>query len=146
MLRKSIVALGLALLPLTLLAHDDVPNPVWCAGGTMLEVGSFSFDQSVLAPSPEVCGAVINKNCGQFDDDYARSFETTNDYCHGYSRARVAGEIPDAGTVMVLVTSPDSFLSQTHHADYSVAEGVEGVCLRCEGTLPPVLPIVPRRR
>lgn len=152
MLRRTGFAICLALASGALMAHEELPHPVWCAGGTMNQVASFQFGADALVArsgsgSGGSCtGSVGNlaKNCGQFDDDYKRGYDASQGYCGTFSRPRRLNEVPDAGSVIVLVTSPDSFLRSTHHADYSVSQGLEGVCLRCEGLMSPVLPVRPR--
>ncbi len=137
-------------------AHSELPSAEWCAGGHPREVATFSFGPHALTPAPKpprdsgsTCpaaapGRPAAKNCGDFDDDYKRGFDASKSYCDGFKRDRVAGEVADAGSVVALVTTPASFLRPSHHADYSVSEGLNGVCVRCESR-PVVVPISPIR-
>ncbi len=148
MLRRTGPLLCLLIASAPLLAHSELPHPVWCEGGTMHEVARFEFGPGALtASSSTPCPTGLNagslaKNCGQFDDDYRNADDTSRRYCGSFARPRQLGEVPDAGSVIVVVTSPDSFLRTTHHADYTVSQGLTGVCLRCEGRLS--VPIRPR--
>jgi hypothetical protein len=148
MLRRTGLLLSLLIASAPLLAHSELPHPVWCEGGTMVEVARFEFGPGALTPSSSAsCPTGLNagslaKNCGQFDDDYKSAHDTGHRYCGSFARPHLLGEVPDAGSVIVVVTSPDSFLRATHHADYTVAQGLKGVCLRCEGRL--AEPIRPR--
>jgi hypothetical protein len=141
MLRRTGLLLSLLIASARLLAHSELPHPVWCEGGTMNEVASFRFGPDALTPGASapcptgVHAGSVAKNCGQFDDDYRSAHDTGHRYCGAFARPWRFGEVPDAGSVIVVVTSPDSFLRDTHHADYTVSQGLEGVCLRCEGRL-----------
>jgi hypothetical protein len=148
MLRRIGLLLSLLIASAPLLAHSELPHPVWCEGGTMVEVARFQFGPDALPPSSSTTcpsdpkSGSVAKNCGQFDDDYRGAHDTGQRYCHGFERQWQLGEVPDAGSVIMVVTSPETFLRATHHADYAVSQGLEGVCLRCEGRL--AEPIRPR--
>jgi hypothetical protein len=149
----------LSLLAGPVLAHSELPRAQWCEGGDPREVASFDFGPEALTPRPpprpgsgsDSCpsagaGAdgknISAKDCGQFDDDYRSASNVGAYYCHNFQRVRRRGEIADAGSVVVIVTAPETFLRPTtHHADYSVTQGLEGVCVRCESLR--VLPIDP---
>jgi len=139
-------------------AHGDLPTPAWCEGGDPREVASFSFGGDALSftrdaePDGESksTGVIIcadgkspdqSKNCGQFDDDYKRGGDAGHRYCNGFKRPRRPGEVADAGTVVTLVTEPASFLGPTHHSDYTLNQGLAGVCVRCESRSVPILPV-----
>ena len=159
MLRHFCVVLLLAAPATAVFAHDEVPSAQWCAGGDPQEVATFSFSPNALmtatangkagSPSPIICSdqtgsdggknAAQVKNCGQFDDDYKRGSDAGNGYCGTFKRPRRRGEIADAGSVVTLIEAPASFLSATHHADYSLSQGLSGVCVRCE-SIPPSPP------
>ncbi len=147
MLRRLSLLFCLALIASPLMAHSELPGAAWCAGGQPTEVASFRFEPGALSarsgtdtcPGPGDSGNV-GKNCGQFDDDYGRGFHASHRYCATFEYRRRRNEIRDAGSVVVLVSRPASFLRPTHHADYSAAQGLEGICVRCEtaGSLPAV--------
>jgi hypothetical protein len=156
MLRHFCVVLLLATPATAVFAHDELPTAQWCAGGDPQEVATFSFSGHALtaapmakagAPGPIICAdqpsggknAAQAKNCGQFDDDYTRGSDAGNGFCGNFKRPRKRGEIADAGSVVTLVEAPASFLSTTHHADYSLSQGLSGVCVRCE-SIPPAPP------
>jgi hypothetical protein len=145
MLRRTGLALCLSLACGALSAHDELPHPVWCAGGTMQQVGSFSFTPQMLEAQAALTtcptGGGGQRNCGQFDDDYKRGYDASQAFCHAYSRPRLIGEVADAGSVIVIVTYPLSFTSEEHHAAYSITSGLQGVCMRCEGMMSPVAPV-----
>jgi hypothetical protein len=133
----------LSLLAGPVLAHSELPSARWCEGGDPHEVASFDFGPGALTPPPRpgVCTGsntgeggknLSAKDCGQFDDDYRRGADAGKRYCDTFQRPRRYGEIADAGSVVVIVTEPASFLRTTHHADYSVTQGLEGACVRCE--------------
>lgn len=150
MLRRLCATFCLCVLTGPLLAHADLPTPQWCEGGTPREVASFRLTPEALAarPGTGTCtgsgDGSAAKNCGQFDDDYRRGYDASQGFCGGFERLRRRGEAADVGSVIVLVTSPETFLRTTHHADYTIAQGLEGVCVRCESLAPPVLPVTPR--
>jgi hypothetical protein len=147
MLRRYAFLLCLTLASTPAFAHTELPHPIWCEGGTMQQVASFSFTPQMLAAQPalEICpvdeGGDEVRNCGQFDDDYKRGYDASQLFCHAYSRPRLIGEVPDAGSVIVVVTYPLSFTSAEHHAAYAISSGLQGVCMRCEGKLSAVTPI-----
>jgi hypothetical protein len=149
MLRRYAFLLCLTFASAPAFAHTELPHPIWCEGGTMHEVASFSFTPQMLAAQPplEICPADQGgsgsglKNCGQFDDDYKRGYDASQMFCHAYSRPHLIGEVPDAGSVIVVVTYPLSFTSAEHHAAYAITSGLQGVCMRCEGKLSAVAPI-----
>lgn len=122
-------------------AHSELPTAQWCEAGTPVEVASFRFSPSALlrpadggdsCPVGSDASAPLAKNCGQFDDDYKHALGTCQHYCDGFRRVRGRDEIADAGSVIPLVSAPASFLSETHHRDYTLNQGLSGICVRCE--------------
>ncbi len=122
-------------------AHSELPSAQWCETGTPVEVASFRFSPAALlspAAGGTSCPADAGgstpqaKNCGQFDDDYKHAMTTCQHYCDSFRRERRPNEIADAGSVIPLVSAPASFLSASHHRDYTLNQGLEGVCVRCE--------------
>lgn len=153
MLRRLSLLTCLALLAGPLLAHSELPRAAWCEGGQPVEVASFRFEPAALSPRSGLAtcpgpgdSGNMGKNCGQFDDDYRHASDASRRYCATFERVRRRGEIVDAGSVVVLVTRPASFLRPTHHADYAISQGLEGVCVRCESAVAlPAVQISPRR-
>lgn len=118
-------------------AHSELPSSGWCAGGDVVEVASFEILPATLADLREddKCppeGTPIEKDCGQFDDDYALAKNASAQACAAYAGRPGRGAASDAGSIVVLVESPAEYLVESHHADYSLELGLRGMCVRCE--------------
>lgn len=121
-------------------AHDGALAAHWCHLGSIEVAGEFHFTPPALitfrngnpCPQPDA----DDRNCGQFDDDYFAAQTYSAGYCaHIY---QAYGSQPGVHGVMAVVTGPPSFLSDDHHADYDVSQGLEGLCLVCRmGTSAP---------
>lgn len=156
---KYALSLTLALSPITAFAHDLSPASRWCHVGKPTVMGPDANAERSLGGAT-LPGAVVQYckragstttttgtttpsggDCGKFDD-YAKALAYAKDYCAANYFTSV--EPGDYGDVIVQVLAPNSFFSPDHHNDYSLDQGLQFVCIRCEtmaagnpGDLPP---------
>jgi hypothetical protein len=116
-------------------AHSELPDAEWCSSGVPTPVAQFEIFPATLRAEREreqqcSAGKGLAKTCGQFDDDYGTGQRSAKRLCD----AHVAGRLGpgDIGSVIAVVVSPASYLHDDHHALYSVEEGLQGICVRCE--------------
>lgn len=160
---KFALMLPFALLPIVGHAHDLRPSNRWCRIGKPVVMGlegkaMRTFDEATFpgvvnqhckrlgAPStgtgpttPQHSGG----DCGLFDD-YAKALETAKEYCIDNYLDGVTSD--DYGDVIVQVLAPDTFFAPDHHDAYTLDQGIQFVCMRCEpatGTPAPSNPPAP---
>ena len=144
------------------LAHSTLPSENWCAHGRTVAVAhiyflpeqiqNFADCEPVMAcvvPSElslggrsampiEDCSLELNPepttSCGVFDDDYSLVRGLTDSYCTQYEVQSTSAHVPDWGSVVANLLSPDPDLfydAQLHH-QFAIGQSVELMCLRCE--------------
>lgn len=127
-------ALCLTLLGRPASAHSELPSAEWCEAGKPVEVASFRLEAAAIrSQSEDVCGSGAggSKTCGQFDDDYSRTMHAARRFCAQFARAEAERQ-GDLGSTSPLISGPRVFLSNQHHQQFRLQQGVEGLCLRCE--------------
>lgn len=73
------------------------------------------------------------QTCGDFDDDYSTARALALAACS--SLVGEGTDFPDGGLVVPVFDGPSSFLGTTHHADYTINQGIYGQCALCPGQL-----------
>lgn len=146
-MKPHLPALLLGLYTLPVAAHNPLPDANWCADGRIVTVASFTLHPSILISERDRCGlrddAYTGDNrgsreCGQFDDDYDLGVRSSGALCGRYS-ANPLGP-GDIGSVIAIITSPDSYLHSDHHRLYRAEDGLAGHCVRCEAAPRPITP------
>lgn len=120
-------------------AHNELPTQTWCVDGEVVAVAEFEFFPRLLMQQRDelrsALADVINqdpsmKDCGVFDDDYDIGRSSAVAHCSQYATGD--GRKSDFGTVLPLVSTPQTYLSKDHHETYSLTQGLAGTCVRCE--------------
>lgn len=143
---RRVVALALALVGTMAQAHDPLPNTQWCSTGRAYAVAQFQFTPAqiqayadclragtCLETSPTARGGdggCSTQHCGEFDD-YGAARRMAYNGCSAYSQPAPTRGNPDRGSAIELISSPATFNSATHHADYTAGQGLDGQCVRC---------------
>jgi hypothetical protein len=120
-------------------AHNELPTQNWCIEGEVVAVAEFEFFPRLLMQQRDelrsALTAAINedpslRDCGVFDDDYDIGRTSAVAHCSQYATSDGSGS--DIGTVLPLVSTPQTYLSKDHHDVYSLTQGLSGTCVRCE--------------
>lgn len=130
-----LLAAGALLWQSAALAHSELPDADWCSRGVPTPVAQFEIFPVTLRAEREreqqcSAGKSLAKTCGQFDDDYGTSRRSATRLCDSHAAAHPGPG--DIGSVIAVVVSPASYLHADHHVLYSVDEGLQGMCVRCE--------------
>lgn len=128
-----------ALLPCASFAHNQFPYPHWCVSGSRTTLTELTIAGPVFADDVAAWCGPIERNCGEFHYERARSYVTGLCESTYENPNRAPGEI---GDVIAVAVGPASFVAATHHTGYAVAQGITFRCVRCEsvGTGPPTTP------
>lgn len=119
-------------------AHNELPTQNWCIEGEVVAVAEFEFFPRLLMQQRDelrsALTAAINddpslRDCGVFDDDYDIGRTSAVAHCSQYATGDGSSDI---GTVLPLVSTPQTYLSREHHDVYSLTQGLAGTCVRCE--------------
>lgn len=145
-------------------AHDALPNAHWCEGPrqhavlvstltlTPNQIRDYlrELEANTLARTGQICGRGVSlRDCGDHPDDWTAALGLAGNGCAAMQTGRI---VPgnDLNTVIPIVTHPAHFYTglstqnglNTHHQDYSAAQGLAASCMRCEAT--PAQTIPPR--
>ncbi|WP_257386722.1 hypothetical protein [Tahibacter caeni] len=140
---RTLIGACLAALATAAAAHDPLPDAQWCSTGHVVEAGAFAFDAAAIGAyvdcldhggciDPVLAGVCSLRSCGNFDDDYGKTTRLVHSYCHEAEQPHDLTAGSDYGTVRPIVYGPLQFLRRSHHDDYRTAQGVHGVCARCD--------------
>jgi hypothetical protein len=120
-------------------AHNELPSHNWCVNGEVVAVANFEFfprllmqqrDELRYALAAEISRDPSLRDCGAFDDDYDVGRSSAVAHCSQFATSD--GSQGDIGTVLPLVSSPQTYLHKDHHDIYSLTQGLSGTCVRCE--------------
>lgn len=133
-----VITIWLALSSTLIHAHEEPMEAGWCKAGKVTIIGHFKLNQDILSlfKGPENAVCLLQKSCGQFDDDdYSVGLRAASSLCHMYSAAELEfRHNADHLTVRPIFYSPNSFRNSevNHHSLYSIAQGVEFSCGICK--------------
>lgn len=71
------------------------------------------------------------QTCGEFDDDYKVARRMAFNLCNTYTTSSTAAASTDNGSVVAILTGPSTLIATDHHADYTLSQGMSGICARC---------------
>lgn len=134
-------------------AHDALPNAHWCEGPRQRPVAVSTVTLTPtqirdylrelldpeLARTGPVCRGASLRDCGDHPDDWTAALGLARNACGAMQIGRI---VPgsDLNTMAPVVTQPSHFYTglstqlgvNTHHQDYSAAQGLSASCMRCE--------------
>ncbi len=150
---KRILALALFALCTQSGAHDALPSSTWCTQPNQnpVLVATVSLTPEAIldnlqtllsppAPGSQICGrAPALRDCGDHPDDWTAALSLATNQCSVHAIGQLTPG-SDTNTVIAIVTQPAHFYTglstlsstqNTHHEDYSAAQGLSASCMRC---------------
>ncbi|MBN8741050.1 MAG: hypothetical protein BGP24_20200 [Lysobacterales bacterium 69-70] len=71
------------------------------------------------------------QTCGEFDDDYNVARRMAFNLCNTFATGLPSLTSTDNGSVVAILTGPSTLIAPGHHADYTLSQGMTGICARC---------------
>lgn len=71
------------------------------------------------------------QTCGEFDDDYNVARRMAFNLCNTFATGVPSLASSDNGSVVAILTGPSTLITPAHHADYTLSQGLSGICARC---------------
>lgn len=71
------------------------------------------------------------QTCGEFDDDYHVARRMAFNYCNTFATGPNNLTSTGDGNVVAILTGPSTLIETGHHADYTLSQGMTGICARC---------------